>query len=114
MAILFEWSHIFVPYPTRNTFWWICHILIFINGTYYFIGLFLGIFSCVPREYIWNKELEGGGTCINSRAGDLSSSALNLFLDVAILLLPQGVIWDLNLPFRRRLGIATIFAVGLM
>lgn len=114
MAILKEWSHIFVPPKTRNAFWWICHVLIAINLCFYISGLCIGIFGCVPREYTWNKDLPGGGHCVNSRANDLASSCINLILDIAILLLPQRAVWKLNMPFRRKIGVAFLFGVGIM
>ncbi|KAI0020261.1 hypothetical protein F4780DRAFT_770758 [Xylariomycetidae sp. FL0641] len=114
IAILLEWCHIFVPFPTRNSFFWTCWALVFVNAAYYFAGLMMGIFACVPREYIWNKSLPGGGHCMNSKVTDLSSAILNVVLDVAILLLPQRVIWKLAMPFHTKIGLSVIFAIGIL
>lgn len=38
----------------------------------------------------------------------------NLFSDICILLVPQRIIWRLNMSLERKLGMALIFAVGLL
>ena len=40
--------------------------------------------------------------------------AIDVLLDVAILLLPMPMLWKLQMPIWKRLGIASVFAIGLM
>ncbi|KAI1276491.1 hypothetical protein F5Y07DRAFT_389242 [Xylaria sp. FL0933] len=113
VAILREWTRIFVPWPTRNAFWWTCQVLIVANASYYIAGLFVGNLACIPRQKIWDKTIPGG-KCIDNRLSDLIASTVNLLSDLLILLLPQRVIWKLNLPRKQKLGASFIFTLGIL
>ncbi|MCJ1262841.1 hypothetical protein MMC22_002711 [Lobaria immixta] len=45
---------------------------------------------------------------------NIAASIINSVCDFIILLLPQGVIWKLQMPIRRKLGISAIFLIGLL
>lgn len=38
----------------------------------------------------------------------------NIFLDLYIMLLPMPMIWRLQLPFEKKLGISVLFTTGAM
>lgn len=69
-------------------------------------------FMCTPFEYIWNKELEGGGTCINQFVWRPLSSVVNIITDVIMLLLPMKTIMGMHMS--KKLGVAATFAIGNM
>jgi hypothetical protein len=112
-GILLQWARLFVPHPDRNALWWTCHILIMINILFYTICTFVEIFACTPRQKIWTPKLPG--KCLDIGAVNIASSVVNFVSDVIIFLLPQKVIWDLHgVTFRKKLGIAALFAVGIL
>lgn len=45
---------------------------------------------------------------------DIAVGALNIVSHMAILLLPQGIIWKLQLPFQKKMGIAIVFMFGVV
>lgn len=45
---------------------------------------------------------------------DVINGVLNLATDIAAFFLPQQLIWNLNLPSNKRVGVSAIFAIGLM
>ncbi|KAI1275365.1 hypothetical protein F5Y07DRAFT_369840 [Xylaria sp. FL0933] len=110
-AILLEWVRIFVPRGTRSTFYWTCHIFIWVNLSFYTAILIWGNTSCKPYEKLWDKTLPG--TCLKGDAFDIVTASYNGVSDILILLLPQRVIWKLRLNRKKKLGIALVFAVGL-
>ncbi|RYP50469.1 hypothetical protein DL768_004021 [Monosporascus sp. mg162] len=112
-AVLKEWSRIFVPWPTRNIFWWTCHALIFFNVAFYSAGLFVGNLACIPREKIWDKTIPGG-KCIDAKVSDLSASIVNVTSDLLILVLPQRIIWKLKMPLKKKIGVSLIFTIGVL
>ncbi|KAI6088564.1 hypothetical protein F4821DRAFT_277069 [Hypoxylon rubiginosum] len=112
-AIILEWLRIFVPKGTRNTFFWISHALLWVNGLSNVAGLFTINLTCIPHEKIWNR-LTVPGQCIDGHAIDIVSASVNLFIDLLILLLPQSIIWTLVASTGRRIGVAAVFAVGLL
>ncbi|KAI1362866.1 hypothetical protein F5Y08DRAFT_310830 [Xylaria arbuscula] len=110
-AILLEWARIFGP-SSRSTFRLTCYILAVLNAIYYTINISLEVTSCRPRAYYWDKTIPG--KCVyNGPALSLTSALVNLLFDLAILLLPQGVIWKLNMSRRKRVGVSAVFIVGL-
>jgi len=61
---------------------------------------------------VWNSAVPG--TCINQRAAEIASAAINTFSDFAILLLPIDTVWGLNMAKKKKLGILAILSAGLL
>jgi hypothetical protein len=98
----------------RNSFWWTCYIIIALNALYYVTGAFLLFFACIPHRKIW--EFTVPGKCLPPSINNTSivSSSLNLASDLAILFLPQRVIWRLQLSTNKKIGVAALFAIGVL
>lgn len=111
-AILLDWLHIFVPHRTRNAMAWTIYFLIAINSLYYLAGTIAEIFGCTPRKKIWDKTTPG--TCTNTKAGFLIAASFNVVCDSVILALPQKIIWGLNLTPAKKIGISSLFAIGIL
>ncbi|KAI1467742.1 uncharacterized protein F4812DRAFT_427450 [Daldinia caldariorum] len=109
-TILLEWARIFGP-GSRKAFRWSCYIIAALNAIYYTINIILECTACTPREYYWDKTIPGG-TCRYSAILSLISAIVNLVFDVAILILPQGVIWRLNMSRRKKVGCSVVFIIG--
>ncbi|KAI0544496.1 hypothetical protein F4679DRAFT_564596 [Xylaria curta] len=86
--------------------------LIWANIAYYIALAFSFIFACVPREKIWNPDVEGH--CVNTNASIISAGLINVLSDVTILLLPITAILGLNLPAKAKIGALAVFAVGIL
>ncbi|PVI04304.1 hypothetical protein DM02DRAFT_586241 [Periconia macrospinosa] len=110
-GILLHWARVFVPAGIHNKFWWTCHIILWINAVFYTITVIIEIFGCTPRHKIWTPWVPG--KCLDMAEVILASSFVNFFSDLIILLVPQMVVWKLQLPLRKKLGIAGLFAMGL-
>ncbi|KAI1370977.1 hypothetical protein F4677DRAFT_464584 [Hypoxylon crocopeplum] len=85
--------------------------LIWANFLLYTGAAFAFIFACVPREKIWNKEIDG--SCINAPASIAAGSSLNVISDITILITPIDAIWKLQLPLKKKIRTAAVFAVGI-
>ena len=91
---------------------WCCYGLIGIN-----IGLLIAIplglsLICTPYEKIW--DLTVYGTCGNQFVVGLATACTNLALDFIMLVLPQRVIWNLQLSFKKKLGVSFFFSLGIL
>ena len=102
----------FVPRGTRNTFWWLCHGLIAVQLSFMIAAVLLLCLTCRPYESKWDFTIPG--KCINKYAIDLSSAAVQLASDVAILFLTQKVIWGLHLSMKKKIGVSVVFSLGLL
>jgi uncharacterized membrane protein len=67
---------------------------------------------CQPLPKFWNYAMPG-------KCGDLVNilllfGALDVVLDVIIMLLPIPMVYQLQMPFANKIGLAAIFAMGLL
>ncbi|KAJ8125885.1 hypothetical protein O1611_g7753 [Lasiodiplodia mahajangana] len=111
-AILLEWLRIFSPAGDRSWFYWACYGTLGFNVIWWSQSLIVINVQCNPHALIWDKTLSG--TCIQEKLYDVITATLNLLMDLAILLLPQKVIWRLKLSTKRKLGLSFVFAIGLV
>lgn len=54
------------------------------------------------------------GSCGDLAKAEMAAAAFNLVLDVLIVLLPVPIVWRLQLPKQKKVGITATFALGLM
>ncbi|KAJ2998892.1 hypothetical protein NUW58_g174 [Xylaria curta] len=110
-AILLEWKNLFVPKGTRNWFFWATMTMLVINIITYSVAIILTCLRCKPVWKRWEPWVDG--YCSDQKSTDVATTFINLALDVVILLLPQPIIWKLNMTWQRRIGVSLIFSVGL-
>ena len=110
LAILVQYLRIFVP--SRNKVFYLTHFIIWFNVLFYIAVALVTIFQCTPREKIWQPFLPG--KCVNFNAILIAGAAINVASDFAILALPIGSVWRLQMALRNKVGISAIFAVGLL
>ncbi|KAI1375723.1 hypothetical protein F4677DRAFT_460331 [Hypoxylon crocopeplum] len=111
-AILLEWSSILVPFGTRTWFFWTSRTMVAINVVAYVSFLVEVLLSCIPTQKTWKPWIDG--TCFGRGGGDTATAWINLTIDTAILLLPQPIIWKLNMTRERKIGVSFIFSIGFL
>ena len=113
LSILLQYLRIFAPTKQRNSMFWGVHIVIWCNFVFYFVITFFEIFACNPREKYWDVLITTG-SCFNTLAENIAAGAINAVSDFVILLLPQPVIWRLQMPLKKRLQVSVIFLAGFL
>lgn len=111
-AIILEWVFIFVPQYTRNAFFWISYILLGFNVLFYIGMMIFPNVACHPHDKLWNPLL--AGYCTNTSISSTLVSAVNFAVDIILIILPQRVIWNLQMSIKRKIGISLIFLVGVL
>ncbi|KAI0426944.1 hypothetical protein F5Y09DRAFT_350764 [Xylaria sp. FL1042] len=111
-AILLEWTRIFVANHQRNAFFFAACFLIAVNSGVYAAGAVATGLACIPREKLWHPWVVG--RCIDRYALDTFTAFVNLAIDLGVFLLPQKVIWKLQMDKRRKIGISILFSVGII
>lgn len=111
-AVILEWLRIFAPTRERNFFWWASHIILWINIIFYSFVLIAVNLSCLPHRRIWDRTVPG--RCIDIVNLELTTAVVNLTLDLITLLIPQKVIWKLQMSRQKKIGVSVVFAVGLL
>ena len=110
VAILLQLNAIFAGHQ-RNRFFWAIFFLIAVNIIFYVALSFALIFQCQPISKGWNASVPG--TCLDQDKLLESSGPFNIVSDFLIFILPIWAILQLQLPLRKRLAVASAFAVGL-
>lgn len=115
IGILLEWCRVFVPKGTERSsyFWWCSTTVIMAQACFGAAAIFLLNFQCVPHKAIWDFTITKK-TCLPLNALQLTSATIHLVSDVTIFLLPQRIIWTLNMSLRKRLGVAVVFSLGAL
>ena len=54
------------------------------------------------------------GSCVNLKAEVVAIAALNTLADVALLVLLIPLLWNLQMPLKKRLELCVIFLLGTL
>lgn len=77
------------------------------------IGLFFQAFLiCRPFAKNWEPLLPG--TCGSSRASFLADGAINIIIDLAMVILPMPMVWQLQMSHQRKISLTIVFALGIL
>ncbi|KAI1098890.1 hypothetical protein F4804DRAFT_323539 [Jackrogersella minutella] len=109
VSVLFFYLKVFPKRSFRLCAW----ALISINLVYAITYDFLLIFQCNPISgawRFWDGEFEA--KCISINVLGWSAAAINIALDLAVIILPLPALFGLSLSLRKRLQIMAMFAVG--
>ena len=85
-----------------------------VNLVLHVIVIALVAHYCSPASgYAWGvpKYLQ---YCKKAAAEPILQGVTNVVLDLYIFILPLPIIWNLQMPFRKRIGVIAIFTTGSM
>lgn len=108
LSILSLYMHIF---SLHQKFRMACYVLMVATTAWGIAVFFLLAFDCHPFAFNWDKTIPGG-YCVNVKASYLAAHVANLTIDSSIAFLPATVLWGLQMPLRRKVGIIILFALG--
>lgn len=73
---------------------------------------FLTIFSCIPVQSFWNRDVKG--QCLNVNAIGYANSVNAILQDVVILFLPIPSLLKLQMGRRRKVAVGFMLAIGVL
>ncbi|KAF1950141.1 hypothetical protein CC80DRAFT_554601 [Byssothecium circinans] len=113
VAILLQYIYLLAPTASVNPFLSIgSKIMIAVSVMFYFANTCITIWTCNPREKIWNDLVPG--KCMDNNTLILITCVFNVLSDLAILLLPTHTVWGLRIELKKKLGICALFGTGLL
>lgn len=68
--------------------------------------------QCVPHVAIWEFYLPR--KCHDLPILMLTGSSIQVFSDVCMVLLPQKIVWGLNMNWQKKMGFSFLFGVGVL
>ncbi|PSN64530.1 hypothetical protein BS50DRAFT_575979 [Corynespora cassiicola Philippines] len=92
----------------RNMIW----ALEVLTGLWCMTSVTHAIMICEPRSKIWKMHVEG--ICGNLIAHFLTLSIIDILMDIAVWMLPIPTLWRLEIPVKTKVGIITIFGLGIL
>ncbi|KAF1974062.1 hypothetical protein BU23DRAFT_598629 [Bimuria novae-zelandiae CBS 107.79] len=113
VAILIQCLHVLVPDGVHTAAFWVFHFLLWSHVLFYVICTFVEIFMCNPRAKIWDPTITTGH-CMNSKAVNIAAAAVNAGSDFILVIIPQLIIWRLNMSTSKKWAVGSVFLVGLL
>ncbi|KAI6088382.1 hypothetical protein F4821DRAFT_94317 [Hypoxylon rubiginosum] len=101
-----------MPVREPKSLYWTTILIIAANFIHYFAIMVAEIFACKPISKAWDPLITEGH-CINLLAVNSVSSSINVVSDIVILILPQLVIWRLNMSWKDKAGVSIVFLIAL-
>ena len=112
-AILVDWCRLFVSIDRyKSFFWWGCTCIIIFQCVWGILCVILLNMQCRPHEAIWKFWLPS--KCYSLPKVMLTSATVQVISDLAMFLLPQRLIWSLQMSLQRKLGVSVMFSVGIL
>ena len=92
--------------------YWGSRAIMILNILLYGSGIIAKTLACIPYSTLWEPWVQG--KCINKKALDVTAAYFNLVVDVFILILPQKIIWKLEMARSKKIGIYIVFSFGVL
>ncbi|KAI9046858.1 hypothetical protein LZ554_008937 [Drepanopeziza brunnea f. sp. 'monogermtubi'] len=106
LSIVLQYLRVFLSRRTRYACLWTLLLL----SLYGIQQISSSIFACVPIASFWDRSI--AGYCINKEAVWFFNSAMNIFTDIVLIILPMPALSTLQLPPKQKFGLILIFALG--
>lgn len=102
----------FVSRGKRTRFFWVSWIMIGVQVAFGVAVIIALNLACIPTRKKWQFWVPG--KCINAHTIETVSATFQLASDCLVLVLPQKVIWDLQMSMKKKLGVSIIFSLGVL
>ncbi|KAJ5204011.1 uncharacterized protein N7498_004890 [Penicillium cinerascens] len=96
-------------------FRYITYTMIVVNTAIAISWILVDSFHCIPVHLAWTGwEHEESGKCINFITSTFVNGFVNIAVDVIMVMMPMWEVLKLTLSFRKKLGVAVMFGMGLV
>ena len=109
LAILWLYTQIF----TTRKFKLAAYTLMGVTVSYAFIFIPIFFTQCKPVHAAWDPVLSLT-SCRPITRQEFASVAINMALDLAVVVLPLPVVWSLRMPTRKKVAVSLMFSLGLV
>ncbi|KAI3398753.1 hypothetical protein diail_8620 [Diaporthe ilicicola] len=111
ISICFFYMRIFQS-PGFQKVMWATQIFNVLTMLVFFL---VGWAQCRPLNLFWQGwDGEHKGSCFNINAFAYAHSAVNIAIDLWMLILPATQVWRLNMTLKKKLAVTLMFACGIL
>lgn len=104
--------HLYTTIFRGPTFKRFCYILMALSVAYMLMTILVDFLICNPVALNWDDFVQGH--CGNQRMAYLFTGIINLLIDVGIVVLPMPLVWKLQMPVAKRVGVSAMFGLGAL
>ncbi|KAI8631111.1 hypothetical protein F5Y19DRAFT_425088 [Xylariaceae sp. FL1651] len=98
-------------FGANQTFRRVAYFLMGCVTGYLLLVVSIAFALCRPFAFNWDQTIPGG-YCGDQNSAFLASGILNLILDVAVIILPLPVLWNVHLARHKKIGLMLMFSMG--
>ncbi|KAH7400777.1 hypothetical protein DE146DRAFT_475279 [Phaeosphaeria sp. MPI-PUGE-AT-0046c] len=102
----------YLRFAVKKPFERLCQGTICLLAAFCSVCIIVILAQCRPLYKMWDLTGMVPGTCINTTIFIYTTSAMNIVLDVWILILPLKVLLSIQRPGREKTALLAIFALG--
>ncbi|KAF2727304.1 hypothetical protein EJ04DRAFT_595374, partial [Polyplosphaeria fusca] len=125
LSVILQVARIVLPLPTpgqcnpistlnnRRPMFWLLHFFLACNIVFYIFLALYGAFRCSPISHAWNVAV-ADGKCADGQLVHIISAAIDTASDILIVILPQPIIWRLNIKTCKKLSLSAVFVTGIL
>lgn len=113
ISILSQYMHVFMPHKQPRTLYWATIATLGGNVVAYIILVVMEIWDCNPMRKSWDPFVVGG-YCLDANSLNIGATAVNVVSDTVIFILPQSVIWRLQMPFKQKVAVSLMFLIAIL
>lgn len=106
-SILLFYARVFAV----TSFQWPVRIMYALNGAWTIAFAITYLFQCTPIEHLWTQAQGARTGCINISV-NLYFAVSSVILDILVLCMPWPMVWRLQMPLARKIGVLSIFMLG--
>ncbi|KAL5115252.1 hypothetical protein ACEQ8H_006844 [Pleosporales sp. CAS-2024a] len=109
LTLLFFYICVFPGRPAQRLLWGTVAFVVIWGALY----VLLAIFQCQPISFFWTRwDGLHEGHCLNINAITASNAGISIALDLWILAIPLWQLYGLKMHWKKKVGVAVMFAVG--
>jgi hypothetical protein len=106
ISIILQYLRVFVSKGVRRACWGTLAFVV----CYGIFAILSNIFACIPVSAFWSPTPDM--RCINKKFSWFFNASFNILTDLVIMIIPMSTLKSLKLPFRQKVGLMIIFALG--
>lgn len=111
LALLFFYRRIFPGQRMR----WVIWATILVNCLFGLSFVMAAVFQCAPVSYFWVMwDGEHAGRCLDINSIAWANAAISIALDLWMLALPLWRLRNLNLGWKKKVGVGLMFFMGTL
>ncbi|KAL4934810.1 hypothetical protein BDV06DRAFT_229421 [Aspergillus oleicola] len=105
-SILVQYFHVFPSKRMRYTCW----VMFALLATYGTWAVISGVLNCIFVARFWDPSIPG--SCTSIKGLWFSNASIHIATDLAILIILISALAALELPWKQRVALISIFALG--